>query len=384
MRVYSFLGGRPFQRGGSMAGCGGGAGFSSERLDPRMIPGCVLFCCTDTTTFPNAVVFPADPLADGNMEAAGVAAWGKWPAGATISKQGSAHSGTQCIRVLADAAGNPSIEQSVVAAGNTYRVHGWARSDGSGNAKPRAYLGGTARFTGTTSTDWQEFDFTNVATAGAKIEFMAVTVVAGQYCEFDDITVTCYNASQLTDLTGLGHHLVQVTAASQPLWVASGSGGVLRHDGAADFMRAAFALVQPEHVFLLVKGANNAANWYASDGANPATGALFHSSGATNLNVYAGSSLLGPAGLWGANWGIADTVFNGVNSAVGVNGGAPVTGNAGAAAMAGFCIGAQGDGAGMWSPVDIAAVIVYNRALSESERQRVVRWCNRLRARLAI
>lgn len=95
-------------------------------------------------------------LTDGDME---IANTDDWTAGdsATLSKEtGTPHGGARVLRVTnASAVGD--ARQVVFSAGLGYRVHGFARGDGTSVPSVKTYE--TTGWTGTSSTDWQEIDF---------------------------------------------------------------------------------------------------------------------------------------------------------------------------------------------------------------------------------
>lgn len=131
------------------------------------------------------VAAPVPALVDGNMEAVGVTSWNAIRA--TLSKEtGTPHGGTRCLRITGTEINSAFATQNgVFVTGSTYRIRGWARSDGSatpmvGYVKPD--------WTGTTSTEWQPFDFTFTADA-ITIGVYGVCTAAGQYVEFDDLTI---------------------------------------------------------------------------------------------------------------------------------------------------------------------------------------------------
>lgn len=134
-------------------------------------------------------------LVDGDMEAAGTAAWAGVGAGVVLSKQtGTPHSGTQCLRVAttlaAVALARPLPAPTTI--GRTYRVTGWAR--GSVNPVLMDY---DARilWTGTASPTWQYFDITYVAVTTFGPCLWDASGAAGSYTEWDDITLELCPAS---------------------------------------------------------------------------------------------------------------------------------------------------------------------------------------------
>lgn len=129
-------------------------------------------------------------LLDGDMEKAGTSDW--TATRATLTKEtGSAEDGSRILRVTATA-GTPVSQQAILTVGKTYRVTGWARSDG--NIPPRIGDGadGDRFWLGTTSTSWQHFDGTGVA-GHADITLNGLGGVATNYIEFDDVFVTEVN-----------------------------------------------------------------------------------------------------------------------------------------------------------------------------------------------
>jgi hypothetical protein len=385
-RVYSGLGlSRAFARGGAMAGCGAGAGFSSERLDPRMVPGCVLMACTDTTAEPNAVVFSPPTWTDADMEAANVTSWSAYGAGTTRTKEAGAYAGTQCLRITSGGAafGSQPVSTCALPAGNTVRVRGKMRGDGTRVPKLYDWANGVLYWTGTGANGWQDADtgwFVPVVNGSVMFYCSSTT----GYIEADAFTVETLNASQFTDLSGAGHHLVQATAASQLLWTASGAGGYLSSDGVADRMNVAYASNQPRTRYCLARVVVQASARTLFDGATADTGALKHKAGSTTTQCNAGSAFDGPA-LTDATWMFYAQVLNGAASAVSINGGAFTVGDAGAGNPGGVYLGCGGAAAaGTFAVARYAMFLDYDGAHDINQVRRMYRYSQRLAARLAI
>ena len=148
-----------------------------------------------SSTFPGS-----EELTDGDMEKVGTTDWQALNS-ATLSKETGTRtggSGVQVLRIARNASANPGArEVNLLTVGKRYRVVAWARSDG--NATP-SIGGGAPTTNGTTSTDWQQFDFEFVATS-ANINFTSTTNTGTEYTEWDDISVT--EANPLNgDITG--------------------------------------------------------------------------------------------------------------------------------------------------------------------------------------
>jgi hypothetical protein len=129
-------------------------------------------------------------LKDGNMEdtSPGIPFWSTGGS-ATLSKQTTTpRSGLRCLRVARSTVNNPYAHQSPLVSGLRYRVSGWARSDGF--AIPSVVADGQQLFVGTTSTEWQPFEFfVDVGTASVQIQLFTITSTGTEYCEFDEVSV---------------------------------------------------------------------------------------------------------------------------------------------------------------------------------------------------
>jgi len=142
-------------------------------------------CVTRINPYAVTPVDGSELLADGDMEAVGV---GDWSAGlsATLTKETTdPYEGAQCLRVAYNGTANPYAYQSILTAGERYRITGAARGDGV--VAPRIISGSNLDETLLASTDWQLFSFTWVAD-NAVLGLRIVAAAAG-YAEFDDVSV---------------------------------------------------------------------------------------------------------------------------------------------------------------------------------------------------
>ncbi len=135
-----------------------------------------------------AEVQTTEIIADGDMEASGVSDW-LVVNSATLTKETGTRtggSGSQVLRIAYNGVSNPGASQISTTVGKKYKVTGWARSDGTG--VPKVFDSTVAIiWTGTTSTDWQEFSFEY--TSQSSLFRLYNIITTSSYVEFDDVTV---------------------------------------------------------------------------------------------------------------------------------------------------------------------------------------------------
>lgn len=303
-------------------------------------------------------------LVDGDMEAADASAW-TLISTPTLTKEGNAKAGSRCLRITGPQ--YCGARQAVLTIGRTYRLTGWARGDGVGY--PVLSDTSSARWVGTTSTDWQWFDVTFVAAGGsiALYQYGAGT----RYVEWDALTAECLSASAWADQSGNARHLLQGVAGAQPALVAGGTPNgkpVLRFDGSDDLVKFADAgLVQPFWLFLAVKWTYKASATILIDGTPAgASNQIYNSAGTTTLNLVAGAGM-SKAGVASATWQVLEFGSNGVASAIAVNGGAQTIGNAGALAPGGITIGA-GTGGALAAIADVSEIVAVSAVPTAAQR----------------
>lgn len=321
---------------------------------------------TDTSQFPNAVLFPADPLVDGNMELAGVA---NWPAAGAVAtkipdpRPGS--SGTQALNLAVTGVWGYSDQIGRMVPGNTYIVEAWVHGDGAGH--PELWDDGTgAVAVGTASAVYQHIISAPFVAVGTGVGLVGSSGV----CVFDDVQLHCMNASQVTDLSGNGHHLVQPTATDQPLWVPSGAAGILRWDGVNDVMACAIpGMAQPIYEIVALERWPLGNPTWLSDADTSSLLSFVQVS--RMLEIYAGTGLLGPSWV-GDPPMIVDALFDGATSFIGLNGAAPTVGPAGSTCGNGFTLGATGIPNSLWSGLGFIGSAIVNRPLTTTERAQIV------------
>lgn len=179
--------------------------------------------------------------------------------------------------------------------------------------------------------------------------------------------------SSATDQTANGRNAVQATGTLQPTLrhgVITGYNGpkkVYRFDGGDRLVAASWGLVQPLTVFIVGKNSVGTAG-NLCDGSNAAQNTMVVQVGSSQFLIYAGAFL--NDGARNSSFNTIVAIFNGASSKLWVNGGAGTTGNPGAGAPGGVCLGATPAGG---SPLngDEAEFAVIPSALSVADVNRL-------------
>lgn len=163
-------------------------------------------------------------------------------------------------------------------------------------------------------------------------------------------------------------------AATGETWTLNGASTivngipVLYLDGSNDSMKsAAFALTQPQTIYILLKQLTTVNTAAIYDGNATDGGLLGQTSTSGQINVYAGTSGISANGTLGA-YQIHTAIFNGVSSSSQINNITAATGNAGANNMNGFTLGTVGGGGSRFGNFQFVEVIVC-RGVHDSARQ---------------
>jgi hypothetical protein len=181
--------------------------------------------------------------------------------------------------------------------------------------------------------------------------------------ESDQGTTIVTGVSQWNDLSGNNNHLLQATGTKQPALVAAQINGlpVVSFDGVDDDMVAAFALVQPETVFVVFRQPTWTNFDMVYDGAAVTNNmSLQQATASPGLAIRAGVATVALNNnlAVGATFGLVTAKYNGASSSLQVNSTAVTTGNPGANGGAGIRVGSRGDGAANFGDVDVAGLIV--------------------------
>jgi len=218
----------------------------------------------------------------------------------------------------------------------------------------------------------------------------------------DSVATTSDNhVNTWLDQSGNGSNLLQSTPANQPLWVDGVLNGkpVLRFDGANTYLDGGSSVgnIQSTGASFFIVGKSNTSqgafvskSLYGSAGsrysilyeAGNGFGFLYTDDGARTMwfpSIFSGQSNLMTVIVNGTSTSPANTVF--INSVS--KGTTPITSNYSMISPYNFLVGAYNNGSGSIPPVggyfldgDIAEIIMYNRPLSDTERQQVETYLN--------
>ena len=200
------------------------------------------------------------------------------------------------------------------------------------------------------------------------------TNLGAWYESSEGITLNGPDVSQWDDKSGNDHHLVQTTAADQPLFVPSDSDfndkPAIQFDGVNEFMdTSAFAAAQsqPNTILFVAKLESLPAGFiYLVDGINGASEHLIgvHSTGSV-WRIRAGNSLLGSSANTSLHVFVAR--FNTTLSTFHVDGGAAdISGDAGSNSLTGLTLGTSSSHS-IFVNMSIAELKLYTKLLTDSE-----------------
>ena len=131
-------------------------------------------------------------VADGDMEASGVTSWTNYNNAVPTKTTDGNKSGRQALRVTYAGSSSSGYVRNAnnLTVGKTFRVTGWARSDGT--LVPRVLTQTNVFWIGTNSTSWQRVDGVATITQAGVLLGSQVAGTAVNYIEFDDIFATEY------------------------------------------------------------------------------------------------------------------------------------------------------------------------------------------------
>jgi len=177
------------------------------------------------------------------------------------------------------------------------------------------------------------------------------------------------DVSQLTDLTGLGHHLLQANATKQPLHVASGGPNgapYVEFDGIDERIAGWWAWPQPMHVFSVLMPSVSMVNGKECyDAGTGSSGMAFVTVGTNRIQCYSSAAITIAAGANNNTWMRFDVLTNGASSWV-TRSGVKTTGDLGVYGVGGLNLGSDNGGVN-FADCRYAEIWGYNRALNAYE-----------------
>ena len=177
------------------------------------------------------------------------------------------------------------------------------------------------------------------------------------------------------DQSGNGNDLTQATADKKPTYKISIVNGkpVVRFDGIDDFLKAtAFTLIQPEHVFLVIKVIVGSLSDYYFDGNTQDDMAALQRNVGANFTQFAGGFGV-TVTLGTTNFRIVNALYNGATSSVSLDGAADNVADAGSNSADGLSLGGSGVES-LHSNFDLKTFLIYDSVLSVSDQGRVERY----------
>lgn len=178
--------------------------------------------------------------------------------------------------------------------------------------------------------------------------------------------------SQWDDESGNARHLLQAAGSKQPLYRATGgpnSRPCIEFDGTDDFLRVTWAQSQPEHLFVVGQFLRVGAGSDTMVDGSASNSLRVGSFDATRVFAQTSAVLLLTATP--TNWQRYEVQYNGASGSFLANAGTPVTGNIGATAAGGLCLGILGDQTTSPAYCKIAEVIMYSAILDAAQLARI-------------
>ena len=189
-----------------------------------------------------------------------------------------------------------------------------------------------------------------------------------------------------TDKSGAGNDIIQATSANRPTYKTGIQNGlpVVRLDGTNDSLDGLFAAAttQPLTIFavaaMVAGDVNDGGDHFLFDGENATNRIIFGQNSITtpdDFTVYAGSWLAtGEASS--SNWLVWTGLINAASSEMWHNGVSIGAGDPGAKILDGITVGSShAQNASFWEG-DIAELLIYDAALSATDRQTVETYIN--------
>jgi fibronectin-binding autotransporter adhesin len=228
------------------------------------------------------------------------------------------------------------------------------------------------------------------ASAAIAAAAVAPPVTAGLQLYFDADAEGLANGAAVTtwhDNSGFGRDLSAFSSNQSSTYHTGAVNGhaAVEFDGSSSLLKtygSTFTINQPDTFFIVYKSLDpsTSTSAFVFDSTNSSVRQVFGRGGANDARVYANNDLFGGGVTYPfAGYEIWAGTFSGSNSSLFRNGNAFASGNAGGSALSGFTVGAlstSGQYGYQYTHSSIAAILVYNGALSASNRQSVTDWLN--------
>lgn len=192
----------------------------------------------------------------------------------------------------------------------------------------------------------------------------------------DGTTVVDFNPADASDgassfsSSATGETWTVNTSGALPAQIV-GRASVL-FNGTSHYLKCnAFTLNQPTCVLMVVKQVSWTDGERITDGNSIDTGLIQQITSTPRLRIYAGAAVGAIDTLTLGAVGVIAAVFNGASSSVRHNMNAATTGNAGAANMGGFTLGAKADGVGP-ANIQVYETVIFPIAPSTAQLDRIV------------
>ncbi|MCE5289814.1 MAG: hypothetical protein LLG14_11300, partial [Nocardiaceae bacterium] len=193
--------------------------------------------------------------------------------------------------------------------------------------------------------------YTFVGVCAGSTSFI-LAAAAGTTCVVESVTCDPQHVTQWSDISGYGRHLVQATAAAQPVYSATaGQGGRpgFTFNGSSHYLKAtAFTWNQSALILFTAKAITASGGSRAMIDGNATGSAQIITDTVTGSNnrIYAGTNLAMAAPNVPSfdTWYAWEALFSGNNSGFALNGQARTTGAAGSGNPGGLTVGRAGGG----------------------------------------
>jgi hypothetical protein len=185
-----------------------------------------------------------------------------------------------------------------------------------------------------------------------------------------------------SDRSGNGRDLTAFDGASAPTYRAGAINGraAIEFNGSNSLMKtygSTFTINQPDTFFIVYRQLDTSPGDFVFDSRDSSARQIFGQNTSGKLDEYANNPISAPATIPFAGYQIWSGTFNGASSSLWQNGTQVASGNAGGSGLAGFSVGALSTSnqyGYSYTHSQIAEILFYSSALSDSDRAAVTNW----------